>query len=71
MEVVNKKEDFCCFGYISIGDVFSCKNIYYMRIRSVYCDGCLYNAVNLNSGELTHIDMDISVVNVPGKFYAK
>lgn len=70
MEVVNKKEDFCRFGDIYIGDVFSYKNTYYIRILSIDCSG-LYNAVNLNSGELIHIDTDTSVINVLGKFYAE
>ena len=71
MEIINKKEDSTTFGNIYVGDVFKYKDNYYMRILSVRSSGAVYNAVDINSGVLAHIDLNVNVVNVPGAFNAK
>ena len=65
------KEDYIKFSDVYVGDVFRFKNRHYMRILSITCSGIIYNAVNLNSGELTHFELHVNVINVPGAFNAK
>lgn len=69
MKVIDKRyENLVSFDSLKVGDTFIDANddhsILYMKIVSVDCGGCEFNAVNLSDGSLVGYENDCYVVAV-------
>lgn len=70
MNIINEHENIVLFKDLSIGDVFSIRGDYYIRIKES-TDGIKWNSLNLTNYDIYFYHDDLQVTKVEADLYIK